>query len=158
MNTKKFSELSMREKVLVLGGGTIVILLLYFGAFLMPTLKKTAGLEKKITTQQADWKRLETMVEEHRKIAPAIKMAQPEALLPAIERLNRELSVQGKLTSIQPFGEGGREAEVKMEDLSGPEIVQLMNGFKKAGITVRHLYCKDYDGNGLWFVKIYLKG
>ncbi len=158
MNAKKFSELSIREKVIVLGGGTLVVLLRYFGGFLMPTLKKTADLEKKLKTQQADWKKLESMVKEHLEIAPALNTTQPEPLLPAIERLNRELAVGSKLTSIQPFGEGGREAEVKMEDLSGQEIVRLLDGFKKAGITVRHLYCKDYDGNGLWFVKIYLKG
>lgn len=155
------NDLSMREKIVLGGGAIIVLILLYMGLFLFPTVKKIQTSRKQLSILQKQWAEMKNDVDENRSLQITGEGVPTEqvSLVAFLEKSGNSLNISNKIAYLRPSTtvDKGEGAEVKLDNVTGEEIMRLLHGIQKARIKVVSINLRDHNLDGLWTVKIFLE-
>jgi type II secretory pathway component PulM len=157
---RKLNELSSRERILVLGGGALAAFLLYLGIFLLPTIAHIKKTQKAITLLAKEWAQLQTVVQDYRNLPTVAPPPERVSLLSFLEQSGNVLQIEKKVAYLKPFTVSGKKegAEIKLDNVTGEEIIKLTHRLQQARITIIKINLRDHNMDGLWTAKIFLEG
>jgi type II secretory pathway component PulM len=154
------NDLPLRQKIIYGLGGALILVLLFLGVFLLPTLDNTKKLKKQVRSLSAEWALLQGYVQEYRNLPEVKPPPERVSLLSFLEESGRSLQLEKKIVYLKPFTTGGKTegAELKIENVSGDELIKLIHRIQGAQITITRMNLRDHNMDGLWTAKIFLEG
>jgi type II secretory pathway component PulM len=157
---RKLDELSSREKTIVIGGSIIAIVLLYQGIFLMPVLAHIKKSRKALTLLSKEWTEIQAVAQDYRNLPAVAPPPERVSLLAFLEQSVNALQIDKKIVYLKPFTMSGKKemAEIKIDNVTGEEIIRFTHRMQQARITIIKINVKDHNMDGLWTAKILLEG
>ena len=155
----KFSELSKKDKINVLII-CVCLLIIYLGVIMNPIAK--IGKERaKIKALQANSLKIEKLLNEYKAIPESSVPKRTDSLLATAEKITAQANISKNISYIKPFSasrKGLEGAEIKINNISGKEIIDFIDRVQKQQITITKLSIKDNELDGLWTVRLYMEG
>ncbi|MDQ7823939.1 MAG: type II secretion system protein GspM [Candidatus Eremiobacteraeota bacterium] len=156
MNLK---DLSPREKIIYGVGVPIILLMLYVVFFILPSLEHIRVAKKQIAAYRGQWKQIEAEIERYRNLPAVTSPAERVSLLSFLEQSGNNLKIDKKIVYLKPFSTTGNKegAEVKIDDITGDELIKLIHLVQEARISIVKINVKDHNLDGLWTLKLFLE-
>ncbi|MBM3461825.1 MAG: type II secretion system protein M [Armatimonadetes bacterium] len=147
-----------RERRLVLGGGVIAAILLYFGLLIFPVLDAIEADKRALASRQKN-------LQEARHLAGELiaLRAQPTAPtmgtpVQTLDRTLTQLGLQSHVATRRNIGSDNRGFEVRLDDLDGGSLIRLLYTLDQAGIRPSSFELNDFKQQGLWGVTLTVLG
>ena len=154
-----FNELSVKERI-IFGVGTVVaIFLLYLSLFLLPALKNISDARKDLNKRIQQWAELQSLVEENANLPTSSAPPERVSLLAFLEQSGNSLNISNKIVYLKPLTttEKGESAEVKIDNVTGEELMRFLHRIQQAQIKITQINLRDHNLDGLWTVKMFLE-
>jgi type II secretory pathway component PulM len=136
-------------------GIVAAILIVYFGFFLLPTIDNINKTQSKIAANKKNRAALKELLENRpAKVQQEIKPFEG-SLSAFVEKTAQELNV--KISNIRPYGKTSEGVEIKIDEMTGKELLDFMNKMESSGVSVTRLNARDYKESGIWTVKLNLE-
>ncbi|APG27920.1 hypothetical protein A7E78_08770 [Syntrophotalea acetylenivorans] len=139
MNLNQFKQLSPRDRVTLLAGALIVVVLLFIFGIVAPYRAALERLDKKITSKQRQLVEVRQLSQEYQQLQQQLTASEQRladsgdfSLLSFVEATSIRLAGRDSLTAMRPQPaatlEGFREeaVEVKLEKIRLNQLVQLL--------------------------------
>jgi type II secretory pathway component PulM len=150
-------KLDPKEKKIVTIGGIALAILLYLAVFIFPTLDNISKYENKLKNSKTDFKTLENLVLEHRAHQSNATQKHEGTLLSYVEQKAADLKMQDQIGYLRPFGDKGEGAELKIDSISGENLIKFMYELQQGKIKIGQLQMSDFEGDGVWTAKLFLE-
>jgi len=154
----KFKNLSQKDKVYFIIV-CICILILYIG-FLMVPIGNIRKNEKDLNRLKASVPGIEKKLAEYKSIPDMEVKKRTSSLFSVVEKTAQEISISKSISYIKPFSapRGLEGVEVKINNITGKEILEFVDRIQKQQIVITKMNLKDNDLDGLWTVRLYMEG
>jgi len=154
------NDLPLRQKIVYGAGGGLIFILLFTGIFILPSMDTTKKLKKQLKALSTEWTILQGYVQEYRNLPEVKPPPERVSLLSFLEESGRALQLEKKIAYLKPFSPDGKKegAELKVDDISGDELIRLIHRIQGAQITITKMNLKDHNMDGRWTAKIFLEG
>ncbi len=149
------SRLSAREKIVVLGGAVILVLILIWFALINPYFETMAGLDRRIAIQQRGLTKalqMQDKISELRQQLATVgnQRRGSRPLFSQVESLTEQTGVREQLLSMRPQpattqGEFRQQlVEIQLEKMSLGQLVKVLHAveYRSGGIQVKSLRVK----------------
>ncbi len=149
------NRLNPREKVVVLGGAAVLLLILIWFALINPYLETMTGLDRRIAIQQRGLAKALQMKERIGALRQQLatvgtKQRGSRPLFSQVESLTEQTGVREQLLSMRPQpattqGEFRQQlVEIRLEKMSLGQLVKLLHAveYRSGGIQVKSLRVK----------------
>ena len=144
---------SERERLIVVWGSVVGVLLLWWSLFLSPALKVIHDTQVLLPQRRAD-------VEQAREIAAqlavpvATKLKAP--VVPTIDTIIHQLHISSE--HVKNLKDVGRGAQVQLSDIDGGTLMRLLHALEQHGIRPDSAEFHDFANNGMWDVTLTVNG
>ncbi|MFP4498095.1 MAG: type II secretion system protein GspM [Vulcanimicrobiota bacterium] len=144
-----------REKLILTIGIIVFVIMGYFGLFVLPTVTSINRNRKALQSNEESIKEIKTLLEEYEKYNSNKTQSFEGSLSSLIEQKAREMGIT--IAYIKPYGEDGRGAELKIDEIDGKKLLELLYTIESEGIQIDRLNIRDYKGSGLWVLTMSLE-
>lgn len=110
---KWFEALKPRERLMVQGGVALILLMLLFGALLMPLHASLSRAREKVETQRLDLAWMQQHAPEVQAAAGSFVAGRDESPIVLIDRTGHEAGLSDALRGTQPNGESGVRVQLE---------------------------------------------
>ncbi|MCE1247099.1 MAG: type II secretion system protein GspM [Firmicutes bacterium] len=145
---------SSQQKTLILGI-IAAVLIVYFGLFLMPSIDNINKTKSKIAANKKNRAQLRELLEKRPAVVQQEVKPFDGSISAFVEKTAQELNI--KISNIRPYGKNSEGVEIKIDDMTGKDLLDFINRMESNGISVTMLDARDYKGSGLWAIKINLE-
>ena len=149
------NRLNPREKVVVLSGSIVLVLLFVWFALLNPYFKTMSTLDRKVTAHQRSLVKVEKMrgqiIQLRQQLADVgARRKGSRPLFSQVESLTEQTGVREQLLSMRPQpatikGEFRQQlVEIRLEKITLPQLVKLLHAveYRSGGVQVKSLRAK----------------
>lgn len=148
-------EQKNREKLIINIGIIAAVIIIFVAAFVFPTLDSIKRQKSIKRNQLKNMAKLKDLLEQ----APASGTETTKKFEGSLSAFVEQTASQSDITIayIRPFDQD-QGVEVKVEDLEGDKLLQFIYVLEENGVAIQRLNLRDYKGNGIWIVKMFLRG
>lgn len=143
------------QKRTMIFGIIAALLIVYFGLFLLPTIDNINKTKSKIAANTKNRVKLRELLEKRPTVVKQEIKPFEGSLSAFVEKSAQELNI--KISNIRPYGKTSEGVEVKIEEMTGKELLDFINRMESSGVSVTMLDARDYKESGIWTVKINLE-
>lgn len=155
----KFNELSNKDKVNVII--IFVCLLIIYVGIIMNPIGKISKEKARLKSLKANSQKIEQLLSQYKAIPENNIPKRTDSLLATAERITAQSNISKNISYIKPFSssrKGLEGAEIKINNISGKEIVDFIDRVQRQQITITKISIKDNELDGLWTVRLYMEG
>ncbi|MCD4783312.1 MAG: type II secretion system protein M [Candidatus Eremiobacteraeota bacterium] len=144
-----------RENIILTIGSLVILMLAYSLIFLFPTLDKIDRQKTRLKANGKNKIKLRKLLESHQKSAPQEEKKFQGSLSAFVEKKAKKLEI--KITYIKPYGKKSEGVEIKIDEMTGNELLDFIHEMEDSGVTISRFNARDYKGTGVWVVKFNLE-
>ncbi len=152
--TTFINTLETRERIILLSGIIIALLIVGIYFITLPLYEKNKKLKEQLNKELQNYTQLVKLASEYASIKPSV-VKQKEISLAEIERMSQLFGVKQNITSIRPIVfEGEKSIEVMMKDAPAQKVLNFFKELEKNGYKLKLVSIYDPKGNGKLTVRI----
>lgn len=144
-----------REKMVVTIGGAFALILAYFIFFALPVSDSIKAERAKQKAELENTVKLKEILEEYSGQEKPEDNKLEGSLSAFVETTANNLNI--KIAFMRPYGKGGEGVEIKIDEMTGKELVNFAYLAEEQGIVISRLNARDYKGQGIWVVRMNLE-
>lgn len=151
------TEKPKNDKQAAFAGIALILLILYAGFFLLPSLDNIDKESKNLISSKKNRVKLKQLLEEYKNSASDTNQDKKfdGSLSAFVEKKAKDYGFT--IAYIRPYGRKSEGVEIKIDEMTGDKLLQFTYEMENSGITVSRLNARDFSGNGVWVVKLNLE-
>lgn len=140
-------------------GIALIFFILYVGFFLLPSLDNISKEEKMLESNKKNRIKLKKLLEQHTSTASASTSQGEKKFEGSLTEFIGKKAKEHDFTIayIRPYGKKSEGVEIKIDEMTGEKLLRFTYDMESNGITVSRLNARDFQGNGVWVVKLNLE-
>jgi type II secretory pathway component PulM len=135
-------------------GGMIAVVLLFVGVVVLPLRDRIGRSAKSLVARQHELEQVRALAGQLAALPQQGGATTTETPTQVVDRCLATLNLTDRVSSRRPFGTQGQGLELKLDDLPGASVSQLLAALRDGGVNPTALELTDVKAQGTWSLRL----
>lgn len=137
-------------------GGMVAACLLFVGLVVFPTHDRIDRTTKSLASRQRELEQVRRLAGQLTSLPKTGTVASAESPVQTLDRCLASLNLTDRVSNRRPFGPQGQGVEIKLDDVPGTSVSQLLTALHQGGVNPSAVELHDVKAQGVWSIRLTL--